>query len=290
MKIFITGSESFIGGFLWDKLAAAGHELSGVDLAPPTRPGGIQMDLRDPEIAARIPEGAAVIHLAAVSTDPLCKGDPLAAFDVNISGTISIARAAAARKASQLIFASTEWVYGDVADGGAQTEDLPIDVTAVQGPYAASKIVGETVLRLSGIQNVTVLRFGIVYGPRIKNWSAVEALVDKVLKDSPISVGSLATSRRFINVGDLCEGIQSALGRTGFEIFNLTADSNITLSAVVESAGRILRKDPKPVETAPNHPSIRNPPNDKARSALDWAPRISLETGIREVLAFWAQK
>ena len=290
MKIFITGSESFIGGFLWDILSKEGHELSGVDLAPPTRPGGVQMDLRDPKIADLIPEGAAVIHLAAVSTDPLCKGDPLAAFDVNISGTISVARAAAARKTSQLIFASTEWVYGDVADGGAQTEDLPIDITSMQGPYAASKIVGETVLRLSGVQNITVLRFGIVYGPRMKNWSAVEALVDKVLKDAPLSVGSLATSRRFINVNDLCEGIRAALGRTGFEIFNLTADSNVTLSSVIESAGRILQKNPKPLETTPSHPSIRNPPNDKARAALGWAPRISLEAGIREVLAFWAAK
>ena len=288
MKIFITGSESFIGGFLWNILTKAGHELSGVDLAPPTRAGGVQMDLRDPQLAAQIPEGATVIHLAAVSTDPLCKGDPLAAFDINISGTIAIARAAAARKASQLIFASTEWVYGDVADGGAQTEYLPVDITSIQGPYAASKIVGETVLRLSGIQNVTVLRFGIVYGPRMKNWSAVEALVDKVLKDSPISVGSLNTSRRFINVSDLCEGIRTSLGRSGFEIFNLTADSNVTLCSVIESAGRILHKDPKPVETTPNHPSIRNPPNDKAKAALDWAPRISLEAGIREVLAFWA--
>ena len=214
MKIFITGSESFIGGFLWKTLSAAGHELFGVDLAPPTRVGGVQMDLQNPALADQIPQSAAVIHLAAVSTDPLCKSDPLAAFAANISGTINVAQAAVARGASQFIFASTEWVYGDVGNGGTQPEELPIDITKMQGPYAASKIMGETVLRLSGISNVTILRFGIVYGPRLKNWSAVESLVDKVYRDEPITVGSARTSRKFINVGDLCSGILASIGRS----------------------------------------------------------------------------
>jgi UDP-glucose 4-epimerase len=287
MKIFITGSESFIGGFLWTQLAAQGHDLSGIDASPSTRPGAVQMDLRDPRLADQIPQGATVIHLAAVSTDSLCKADPLSGFDVNISGTINLARAAAVRGASQFIFASTEWVYGDVGNAAVQTEDQPIDLGAIQGSYAVSKLVGENVLRLSGLQNVTVLRFGIVYGPRLKNWSAVESLVEKVYKAEPINVGSLNTSRRFINVSDLCSGILASLGRSGFEIFNLTGDSNVSLRDVIDVAGRVLGREVKPSETAPETPSVRNPPNDKAKQVLDWVPKVSLEEGIREVLLSW---
>jgi len=287
MKIFITGSESFIGGFLWDRLSLAGHELSGIDTAPPSREGAVQMDLRDPQLATCIPEGAVVIHLAAVSTDPLCKADPLAGFDVNISGTINLAKAAAAKGAVQFIFASTEWVYGDVSNSAVQTESQAIDVGAIQGSYAVSKLGGENILRLSGLQNVTVLRFGIVYGPRRKNWSAVESLLDKVLNGVPVTVGSGLTSRRFIFVTDLCGGIQSALGRTGYEGFNVTGDSNVTLGEVVQTAARVFGKSPEYSETAPETPSVRNPPNDKAKAALNWKPVVALEEGLHEVAAFW---
>ncbi len=290
MKIFITGSESFIGGFLWDRLSLDGHELSGIDAAPPSRKGAVQMDLRDPRLAACIPEGAVVIHLAAVSTDPLCRADPLAGFDVNVSGTLNLAKAAAAKRAVQFIFASTEWVYGDVSNSAVQTESQAIDVGAIQGSYAVSKLVGENVLRLSGLQNVTVLRFGIVYGPRGKNWSAVESLLDKVLNGVPVTVGSGRTSRRFIFVTDLCGGIQAALGREGYEVFNITGDRNVTLGEVVQTAARVFGKSPEYAETAPEAPSVRNPPNDKAKTALNWKPVVSLEEGLRKVAAFWGER
>lgn len=290
MKIFITGSESFIGGYLWKQLAEAGHELSGIDAAPPTRAGAVQMDLRDANLSEQIPEGATVIHLAAVSTDSLCKADPLSGFDINISGTLNLARAAALRGASQFIFASTEWVYGDVSNDAVQTEDQPIDLGAIQGSYAVSKLVGENVLRLSGVPNVTVLRFGIVYGPRTKNWSAVESLLDKVLRGESVSVGSAHTSRRFIFVTDLCAGIEAALGRKGFEIFNLTGDQNVTLGDVVQTAAHAFGKTPAFAETASDQPSVRNPPNSKAREALQWHPRVSLEAGLCEVAKFWGKR
>ncbi len=290
MKIFITGSESFIGGYLWKRLAAAGHELSGIDAAQTTRAGAVKMDLRDANLAEQIPKGATVIHLAAVSTDSLCKADPLSGFDVNITGTLNLARAAALRGASQLVFASTEWVYGDVSNDAVQTEEQPIDLGAIQGSYAAGKLVGETVLRLSGLADVTVLRFGIVYGPRVNNWSAVESLLDKVLRGEPVTVGSARTSRRFIFVTDLCAGIEAALGRTGFEIFNLTGDQNVSLGDVICTAAQAFGKNPAFAETAPDRPSVRNPPNSKAREALHWQPRVALEEGLREVASFWGKR
>lgn len=173
MKLFITGGESFVARHLWNLLEAAGHDVSGVDLAASQKPACHRIDLRDRMIADVIPEGATVVHLAAISTDPLCKSDPLAALDVNIGGTINVARAALTRNCPQFVFASTEWVYGGVSNNGEQLEDDPIDVTRIPSAYAFSKVAGERVLAFSGLPNVTILRFGIIYGPRGSNWSAV---------------------------------------------------------------------------------------------------------------------
>src|SRR5580692_1150448 len=98
MKIFITGSESFIGAVLWDLCEKAGHEVSGIDVAPSSRPGVARADLRDPHLEEHLPEGATVIHLAAVSTDPLCKANPSEALDINLTGTLRLAQAALRKK------------------------------------------------------------------------------------------------------------------------------------------------------------------------------------------------
>jgi len=286
MKIFLTGSESFIGKVLWDLLVKAGHEVSGVDLSPPGRSGGIQADLRDPRLGEHIPEGAVVIHLAAISTDPLCKADPLNALDINISGTLNVARACIQKNVAQLLFASTEWVYGDVANDEIQTEESIIDATRIESSYAFSKLAGERILRFSGIPNVSVLRFGIVYGPRIKNWSAVESLTDKIRKGETLTVGSLKTSRRFIHVTDLCRGIIAAIGQTGFSIFNISGDTNITLEDIAATADKVLGKKTPLRETSPEKVSVRNPANDKAKKSLHWAPSMPFEQGIREIVEF----
>src|SRR5690349_5293000 len=127
MKLFITGSESFIGGRLWELAEEAGHELSGMDVVPPRRPGAVQADLRSPGLANAIPEGAAIIHLAALSTDNQCKADPLGAMSVNLSGTIELAQAALKKQVRQFLFASSEWVYGEVANDDIQREEQSID-------------------------------------------------------------------------------------------------------------------------------------------------------------------
>ena len=131
MKVFITGGESFVGARLWDMLEAEGHEVSGMDAVASRRPACRKIDLRDAALAEAIPEGATVVHLAAVSTDPLCRANPLESLDVNITGTIRVAQAALARRCPQVVFASTEWVYGDVANDAVQLEDTPIDATRV---------------------------------------------------------------------------------------------------------------------------------------------------------------
>lgn len=288
MKIFMTGAESFIGARLWAMCGELGHDVSGIDLSASTKPAVQMMDIRDPGLENIIPPDAVVMHLAAVSTDSLCKSDPLQALDINVGGTINVMRAARRAGCRQVIFASTEWVYGDCSNDDVQVEDQPIDVTRMPAPYAFSKIVGEKIVTFAGIPNTTILRFGIVYGPRDRNWCAVETLFDKVRRGVDIELGSARTSRKFIHVDDLCRGIVASIGLDGLHTINLAGDHSVTLGEVIRVSQQVTRQTVGVRETAPNSPSIRNPDNSRAKELLGWRQRISLEEGLQTLDTYLA--
>ena len=202
---------------------------------------------------------------------------------MNVLGTLNLIKAATERNAKQFIFASTDWVYGDTHGKTPLTEEQVIDVAKIETEYALTKLTGEQALRLAhqrGACPVTVLRFGIVYGPPPNNNGAIESLFAAVQTQDAVQVGSLATARRFIHISDLAEGICSAIGRTGFELFNLSGNELISLEDIIERSSQFFGRSPEVRETNPASVSIRNPDNSKARSVLGWEPVISLADGL----------
>lgn len=288
MKVVIVGSQGFIGKELSRVLRAKNIDVIEIDMVPSDNPNCIVADIRSKEIEAAIPPNVdAVIHLAAISRDVDCKADPRLAYDVNILGTINLFQAAQHRGAGQFIFASSEWVYGQTHGHAAQTEDQIIDMAMIRSEYALSKIAGEQILRLAHLQGqcpVTILRFGIIYGPRPGNWSAVESLFHAVRTQETVTVGSLATARRFIHVSDIANGIYSAMGRDGYEVFNLSGDKLITLRDIIEQSVEIWDRRPEVLETDPRNANVRNPENRKARTELGWAPMLDLKGGLSTLM------
>lgn len=288
MTLFVTGSESFIGRALLECCQVSGVDAVGVDANVPAGSAARKADIRDPALADLIPEGATVVHLAAISRDPDCRADPRNAYEVNVNGTLNVADAAKKRNAKQLIFASSEWVYGDVANDELQREDQKIDITTMKSEYAFTKIVGEQSLRLIVPElATTVLRFGIVYGPRAANWSAVESIFNTVRTKDEVKIGSGATARRFIHVDDIVSGVLASRGRSGFEIFNLSGDRPISLTEVVETGASLLGKKVNLIESNPGQASIRNPDNTRARAQLNWKPEVDLRSGLESLRAFF---
>lgn len=288
MQVVVVGAEGFIGKELQRRCRIKNIEVVGIDIVPSEHLGHIQMDIRSQEIERAIPQDVDIlIHLAAISRHQDCLNDVQTAFDINVNGTLNLMRAAQARRVKQFIFASSEWVYGGVRNADVQTEESAIDANRVTSAYALTKIIDERLLRiahLGGFCPVTVLRFGIVYGPRPSNWSAVEALFHAVRTQETVTVGSLMTARRFIHVSDIAEGILSAFGQGGFEILNISGDRLITLREVIEQSARILGRRPQIVEQTPQQISIRNPDNRKAREILGWKPTIDLVSGLQSLL------
>lgn len=288
MRVVITGSESFIGNRLKQHCEVAGVGYVGIDLAPSQDRNHHQADICSDAVVDRIPDGAdALIHLAAVSTDKACREDTKKAFEINVGGTINLIEAAQARGVKQFVFASTEWVYGEVSNSAVQTEQSPIDVMRLASEYALTKITGERLLWVAHKRNglaVTVLRFGIVYGPRPANWSAVEGLFHTVRTEDTVEVGSLGTGRRFIHVADIADGILCALGREGYQLFNLAGDRLVTLGDIIEESSALLGRHPEVIERNSAAISIRNPDNRRAREVMGWRPKIALKDGLSTLL------
>lgn len=284
--ITITGSESFIGSRLAAALDSRGEQWTGIDtIARHSRTR--RADIRNAAVADGIAEGGTLVHLAAISRDSDCRQNPREAFDVNVGGTLNLIDAARRRGVRHFAFASSEWVYGEVANDEVQREDSPLEANRLVSEYALTKLAGERLLagaaRRGDFASVTILRFGIVYGPRPSNWSAVEMLHDAVSHKDIVEVkGSLATARRFIHVEDICTGILASVAKApaGFSVFNLSGDRLVSLGDVIEESMRLTGRRPRVVEGAPRSVSIRNPDNARARAALDWAPKLDLASGL----------
>ena len=288
MHIFITGAKGFIGNELVLQCQKQRIQVSGVDFKPSS--DFPQADIRSKNIAEFIPEGVdAVIHLAGLSNDTMCKNKGYDCFDMNVLGTLNLMEATAQKKARQFIFASTEWVYDNCAAKEQKNEESVINIANHTSEYALSKLVGEANLRQkyqNGFCPVTILRFGIVCGTTGEKKSAVESLFLSIKEKDEVSVGSLKTGRCFIHVSDIASGIIKSIGLNGFNIINLAGDKLITLKDIVEISKKILNKNPKITETNPDNISVRNISNKKAKEMLGWSPEITMETWLQNLNSF----
>lgn len=287
MNLFITGCNSFVGRELIRQCDEKNINITGVDLLPSERTDCHVADVNTADIANFIPSDIdAIIHLAGLTRDPDCKDRAKDCFQANVMATLNLMDAAQGKAARQFVFASSEWVYDEFEEGVGKVEGSPINAANLTSEYALSKYVSEVNLRqkfLHGFSPVTILRFGIIYGPRAENWSAVEALMNTVATKDEITVGALATGRNFIHVSDIASGILASIGLHGFEILNLQGNHLVTLKDVLEASQTLLHRKIKIAESNPEAPSVRFVDNSKAKKLLDWQPEISLSVGLKSV-------
>ena len=290
MHVCVTGSNSFIGRAFLQYCDSNQIKVTGIDLVPNDRRDCFVGDITKDEIVELIPENVdAIVHLAALSKDPDCRGRAKQCFDSNVMATLRLMDIAESKNCKQFVFASSEWVYSHYLEDASVTEETLIDISKHKSEYALSKLVSEANLRqrsLQGFCDVTILRFGIVYGPRPGNWCALESLMNQSATQDIVSVGSASTARQFIHVDDVARGIGASLGHPGFEVFNIQGESLVTLRDVVETSASLFGRTVKLQETNPDYPSIRTVSGAKANEKLGFKPEISLQEGIRSVALF----
>ncbi len=280
--LFITGSESYIGKRLIEICKINKIKYFGIDINTKNTKNSKKIDIRDKNLQKYIPNKSTIIHLAAISKDKDCNANPNLCIDVNINGTLNLIHAAKKKSIKNFIFASSEWVYGD-SRSNLLNENSKLIIDESFSLYAQSKIIVEKFLNASKIfKNVNILRFGIIYGGKKKeNWSLIEKVFEKIKKENQILIGSKKTSRKFIYLDDLINGILLSIKSKGYNVFNLSGNKSITLEKIVKISEKCLKKKIKIFEKNPKKPSIRNIDSSKAIRKLGWKIGMRLEDYLK---------
>ncbi len=293
--LVVTGSSGFVGRRLVEVAQGRGFNVIGLDqsISELVTCQQFAVNLNSDDLSGLIPEGASVVHLASLSTDPQCKENPVLAVESNLAGTIRILLSSGKAQASQFIFASSEWVYPETDMAVPLFESDSLDLLDLKSIYAISKLVAESLIRSTSDIPYWLLRFGIVYGPRKVPGSAPESLAYKVSRGEAIQVGSLNTGRCFIYIDDLIEGILSAVAagpkKSSPIPVNVAGSQLVSLKHVVETAGKLLDL-PIYCSEGKSSPSIRKPDISRAKEILNWEPRVSFDEGLMKCLSFMQEK
>jgi nucleoside-diphosphate-sugar epimerase len=191
--------------------------------------------------------------------------------------------AANKQKAERFIFASSEWVYPDSVNTNFNEKKV-YEINEIKSKYGISKAIGEKlIIALSEANYNILLRFGIIYGPRKLNFSAVESLFLSVKNKQKFEIGSYKTARRFIFIDDIVAAIEKSIFLKKTVTLNITGNKLISLKSIINTSKKILQKSPKIIEANPSNLSIRNASNLNAKKILKWNPLYSLKKGLKSI-------
>ncbi len=204
MKVLITGHRGYIGAHAIDVFQARGHQVMGVDIGlydgvefgePAVADEDLTMDVFD--ITPQMLEGVdAVVHLAAISNDPMGDLDPAITHHINTGGTMHVARTAKEAGVPRFLFASSCSIYGAAGD---KILDETAEFTPVSA-YAESKVNAEAQLQELEEEGfaITRLRNSTAYGqsPRLRTDLAVNNLLAYAVSINEVKLMSDGSSWR----------------------------------------------------------------------------------------------
>jgi nucleoside-diphosphate-sugar epimerase len=197
-RVLITGHNGYIGSVMAPLLAHAGYTVVGLDtgyfdactlVAEPVRVAGLQKDIRD--VTPDDLRGFnAVIHLAALSNDPIGNLDAEWTRQINYEATANLAACARAAGVERFLFSSSCIMYG-MSEANDVDETSPLDPRT---EYARSKVLAENAVRELAADGFspTFLRNGTIYGlsPRMRFDTVLNDLVGTAVATGKVGVHS----------------------------------------------------------------------------------------------------
>ncbi len=295
MKVLVTGGSGFIGSHVVDKLRDKGVEVRVFDMVMPSFRDDIEFyhgSLLDLEALKMAMSGIeAIFHLAAVADVKDVFEDPHYSESINVRGTINVLEAARrAKSIKRVIYGSTTWVYSEVAE---QYVDEQTPLHAPSHLYTATKIASEYYCQsYSKLYNlpVTILRYGIPYGPRARDGAVVPIFVSKAMRGEPLTIaGDGMQFRKFVYVEDLAEGNVLALKSVAKnKIYNLDGSEKVTIKQIAETVQKVIGN--VKIEYVPARPgdfSGKEVSSQLAKTELGWEPKVSFEEGVKRYVEWY---
>lgn len=306
MKIVIFGGGGFIGSAIVDRLLLDGHDVRIFE-RPRVEPyrkfseteqvewiTGDMLSIHD--ISLALEDRDLVIHLVSTTLPKSSNEDPIYDVQSNLVGTLQILNAMVAMKIRKIVFISSGGtVYGT-------PKYLPIDESHPCEPqvsYGITKLAIEKYLllyeRTHGIKTV-ILRVANPFGKRQRvetAQGAVAVFLHRAISGQPIEVwGDGSVTRDYIYIDDVADIFARAVNYNGSKsIFNVSQGVGTSLNELIalieETLGYPIEKRYLPARNFDVPISVLS--NNLARQELGWAPKVSLQKGIK-ITAEWMIK
>jgi UDP-glucose 4-epimerase len=301
-KVVVTGGSGFIGSHVVDALADAGHEIVVIDHRVRPHRSDVQfedVDLLDLSSVLAATRGAEhIFHLAAVSNVNYAYKYPVYSTALNVMGTTNVLESARVNGAKRVHLASTVWVYnGAPDDDEAADETVPFHLKGAGHIYTSTKMACEMLCHnYSELYDLpfTVLRYGIPYGPRMREELLIPIFLKKALDGEPLTVaGKGEQYRKFVYVRDLAEAHVLAMGdEAKNEIYNLEGPRKVTVLEVAERIRDHVGEHVK-IEMVPARPGDfggKEVSAEKARRELSWKAEVDFEDGLAHTVQWFSER
>lgn len=307
-QILVTGGAGFLGSHLCDRLIEAGHDVLCVDNYFTGSKDNIRHLIGHPSFEllrhdVTFPlyvEVGQIYNLACPASPVHYQHDPVQTTKTSVHGAINML-GLAKRTRARILQASTSEVYGD-PEVHPQPESYwgRTNPVGIRSCYDEGKRCAETLFFDYWRQHqleIKVMRIFNTYGPRMhpNDGRVVSNFIVQALKGEPITIyGDGTQTRSFCYVDDLIEGMRrlmnSAVDITG--PINIGNPGEFTMLELAEKVVSLVGGKSKiTYQPLPSDdPKQRQPDITQARTKLDWSPKVSLDDGLKETVAYFRKR
>jgi len=306
-RTVITGAAGFIGSHLAEALVNRGHSVVGIDNLLTGDLANLEPLVRRDFVFVKHDvtnyihvDGPVdyVLHWASPASPIDYLELPIPTLKVGALGThnsLGLAKA----KGARFVLASTSEVYGDPLEH-PQRESYWGNVNPIgpRGVYDEAKRFAEAITtayhRYHGL-DAKIVRIFNTYGPRmrINDGRAVPTFIAQALRGEDVTIfGNGQQTRSFCYISDLVDGILRLMESDLNDPVNIGNPHEMTVEGIARtivgmtgSASRIVYK-PLPTDD----PKVRQPDITRATTLLGWSPKVGLEDGLRETIAYFRTK
>ena len=311
-RALVTGGAGFIGSHIVDELVKArAREVVVVDnfvrgtrknLAWALAHGRVSIvegDIRNPALLEQVMPGTDVVFHQAAIRITHCAEDPRLALEVLVDGTFNVLEAAAHAGVRKVVAASSASVYGAAESFPTLESHHHYGNRTI---YGAAKSFNEGLLRsfheMYGL-NYVALRYFNAYGPRMDVFGAYTEVFIRWMNNiaegrPPVIFGDGSQTMDFVHVHDIARAnVLAADAAVTDRVFNIGSGTETSLK---ELAAKLLEVMESPL--TPQHAEARkvNPVPRRladvgaACHAIGYAPTVALESGLRQLVAWWQEE
>jgi dTDP-glucose 4,6-dehydratase len=305
LRIVVSGAAGFIGSHMCDRLLKEGHTVVALDNFLTGAPGNVAhldghpgFEFRRQDITRPFTvEGPvdSVVNMASPASPKDYLEHPIETLDVGSIGSRNMLELAL-EKGARFLVTSTSECYGDpLVHPQVETYWGNVNPVGPRSCYDESKRFAEAITmayhRKHGVRT-NIARIFNTYGPRMKldDGRVVPAFLDQALRDLPMTIfGNGSQTRSFCYVSDLVDGLYRLMQSNERYPVNLGNPREMTILEFAEHIRKFTgTKSELVFQPLPeDDPKQRKPDISKAEKVLGWEPRVVLEDGLRDTVAYF---